>query len=495
MNSHLSINIKEVSKKFGNTQALDSVYFSAKGGEIHAILGENGAGKTTLVNIISGVVKPDSGTMNINGEEVIDFKPKYMLERKVATVYQNLSLLPNLTVAENIFINHHLEGIKYNQEVIKTTKLLHQYSIEDIEPLDRVEDLSLSQKQIIEIIKALSINPKILMLDEPTSGLNPPEVKWLFSIVKKLRNLGVCIIFISHRIDEVRDLCDFTTVLRNGKRVGSFETNELSNEEIIQKMLGHVLIQDKDRIKQYSKTHTLIRIKNANHPPHLFPTDLSINKGEILGVAGLAGQGQLELFEILFGIDPCQSCSIFMQDKEVRIKSPIDAINSGIVFLPAERTNKTMFKKLSVRQNMSLVILDMISNFGWINFNQEEKYLKKVCKMLSINYDQINNKMSSLSGGNQQKALLGKWILKNSKLYMLYDPTRGVDIGTKFEILKFIQNMSEEGKTIIYYSTDIDELVKLSHRVIVFFDGEVCDEFSGNEIKSQKILQAVTGIR
>jgi len=495
MNKSLLIQIEDVSKNFGNTQALDKVNFMAYGGEIHAVLGENGAGKSTLVNIISGIIRPDSGSVKIFGEDIKSCNPLKMLKSGVATVFQNLSLIPDLTVSDNLFLHDDDDKTKYQEEHLRIYEWFNQYGIKDINPFDVVKDLSLSQRQRIEIIKAIHLHPKILILDEPTSALNPPEVRWLFEIIKKLKTAGVCIIYISHRIDEIRGLCNKMSILKNGKKVGTYNIDELTNSEIVQKMLGHYLVQEKKEEDQIKLDKAIMEIKGAAHYPELKKTDLKITKGEILGVAGLAGQGQINFFRILFGIDPCPSCTITINSQEIKIKSPIDAIMAGIAFLPAERNTSTMFLSLSVKQNMSIAILNMISRWGWLDYHQESAKVKFISDILNMNYKQSEHRISSLSGGNQQKALLGKWLLKDAKLYMLYDPTRGVDIGTKFEIIKFVKQMAKNGKTVIYYSTDISELVELSHRVIVFYQGIISDEFTGKNIKSDRILSSVTGIK
>jgi len=489
------IEIDNISKKFGNTQALNNVNFQAAGGEIHAILGENGAGKTTLVNILSGVIKPDSGSVKILGQDIQSFDPARMICSSVATVFQNLSLIPSLTVAENLFLRDAHRPVKYREEYTKSQDLLQHYSIKDIDPFKIVEDLSLNQKQKIEIIKALFRQPKVLMLDEPTSALNPPEVEWLLEIIQQLKKENVCILYISHRIAEVRELCDKISVLRNGEKVGTFQTKEVSDSQIVEKMLGHHLVKGlRSAEKVVTKEDVILQVENAYCLPELKPTNLFVHKGEILGMAGLAGQGQMDFFKILFGIQPCPACQVIVQGQSVHIKSPIDAIKAGIVFLPAERNNNTMFLGLSTKQNMTVAILKKISDYGWLNQKQEEKLVDSISKSLNININHLNNRISSLSGGNQQKALLGKWLLTNSSILLLYDPTRGVDIGTKFEIIKFVKQIAESGKTVIYYSTDIDELVEISDRVIVFYQGQICDEFIKTDIKSEKILQSVTGI-
>ena len=361
MNKSLLIQIEDVSKKFGNTQALDKVNFMAYSSEIHAVLGENGAGKSTLVNIISGVIRPDSGSVKIIGEDIKSYNPLKMLRSGVATVFQNLSLIPDLTVSGNLFLHDNNDKTKYREEYFKTYEWFNQYDIKDINPFDMVKDLSLSQRQRIEIIKAIHLHPKILILDEPTSALNPPEVRWLFEIIEKLKTAGVCIIYISQRINEIRGLCNKISIFKNGKKVGTYNTNELTNSEIIQKMLGHYLIQEKKEKDQIKLNKAIMEIKGATHYPELKKTDLKVIQGEILGIAGLAGQGQINFFQILFGIDPCPSCTITMNSQEIKIKSPIDAIRAGIAFLPAERNTNTMFLGLSVKKNMSIAILNMIS--------------------------------------------------------------------------------------------------------------------------------------
>jgi ribose transport system ATP-binding protein len=320
-------------------------------------------------------------------------------------------------------------------------------------------------------------------------------VAWLFQIIQRLKNEGVCILYISHRIAEVRQLCDKISVLRNGENVGTFNINEVTNSQIIDKMLGHHLEQARSYEERRLSNQVILSVEHASRPPDLDSVDLNVYEGEVLGVAGLAGQGQMDFFRILFGIEQSPSCQITIGSQEVKIGSPIDAIKAGIVFLPAERNNNTMFYGLPTSQNMSISILDLISRNGWLNQNQEQEKVRSISKSLNINLDQIRNKISSLSGGNQQKALLGKWLLTNARIFLLFDPTRGVDIGTKFEIIKLVSQMAKSGKTIIYYSTDIDELVDLADRVIVFYQGRICDTFTRKEINSEKILQAVTGIK
>jgi ribose transport system ATP-binding protein len=498
-----SFEATDISKRFGETIALNNVSFSSEKGEIHGLIGENGAGKSTLIKIIGGVYKPNSGKITILGERVSLHNPWDGVKHSVVCVHQEMSLVPDLTIAENLFIpkppSNKLKFISQKDIEEKAQDFFNRIGVKSLRPNVTVESLSLRDKQIVEIAKALYRNPKILILDEPTSALGIKDVEWLSNIVKELRNQGISIIYISHRMGEIRGLCDRFTILRNGKNVGTYNANELSDDEVVKLMIGHsieVIFPNKQEGKNEKKTS--IEIKDLYSVSGLKGVNFRLRRGEILGMAALQGQGQHAIFECLFGMERPLKGEILIEGSVAHIKHPRDAYLKGLCFnigfVPEDRKTEGLFLEMPIRHNVTLPIIDSISKFGFCNRNKELEMILDVFTKMNIDITKLNNTANSLSGGNQQKIVIAKWMLAACKNMLMYDPTRGVDVGTKHEIYTIIREMANSGRAVLFYSSELTELVGLCDRVIAIYGGKVVAEFTGGEITEQKILTAILGI-
>lgn len=486
------LEIKELSKRYGATTALDRVNFSVEFGTIHGILGENGAGKSTLIKILSGLVQPDNGYILIDG---ILYEPKNIMDARTAgisTAFQELSLLPNLSVAQNLFLPNLLANksrfVSKTKIELEAKKILNEFKL-DISASCEVETLSLADKQRLEIIRALSRKPKILLLDEPTAALPDPE--WLFKLIEK-KCQGVLILYISHRLKELRKLCKTGTILRNGQAVESFEFQNVSDSFILNAMLGETRDYN---VKTEVKSRNIIAGLEVSNLCGDKINDLSftLGKGEILGVLALEGQGQAELFRMLTGLKKIQSGEIKVDGKKVNLKNPITAIKCGISYLPEERKIDGIIPLHETHKNMTLSSLDKIASIGKLKSSDELKECAPLAKKLALSNAFLNKNIDELSGGNQQKAIIGRVLMTNNKYLLMYDPTRGVDVGTKVTFYEVIKAFSDEGGSVLWYSTEIDELMSVCHRLLVVYNGRiVANEWNGDATE-QELLAAGIG--
>jgi ribose transport system ATP-binding protein len=495
--------VDNISKRFGVTVALDNVTFSGDMGEIHGLIGENGAGKSTLMKVLSGVHRPDSGAINILGKQVLLHNPWEGVQNQVVVVHQELSLIADLTVAENMYLPIQPSGrtgLVAKKQVEKSAERhLEQLGITDINPKKMVRLLSLRDRQIVEISKALIRKAQILVLDEPTSALGIKDVEWLFGLVVRLSGQGVSIVYISHRMGEIRGICKRLTVLRNGKNVGTCVTGDISDDDVVKMMIGRsisVVFPPKSQLKAESRAS--LTAKDLHARSSLRGLDFTLNTGEVLGIAALQGQGQEEMFECLFGLTPATKGELQINGKPVYFKSPRDAIRAGvgynIGFIPEDRKRDGLIIEMPVRDNVTLPVLDSMSRFGWVRRKKETAAIARVFEEMNINLAKINDVATALSGGNQQKLVIAKWLLTNSEIMLMYDPTRGVDIGTKVEIYKLIRTMADGGKSVLLYSSELSEVLGLCDRVIVLYKGRVTSEFAGQGIRDEQVLSAMLGI-
>lgn len=488
------LNIQELSKAYGATIALNNASFSVEAGAIHGILGENGAGKSTLIKILSGLVKPDKGTILIDG---ISYTPNTIIDAReagISTAFQELSLLPNLSVAENMLLPDLLANkggfVSKRRIEAESERILNEYHLEKLKPNVKVGSLSLADKQRLEIVRALSRKPRILLLDEPTAALPDPE--WLFSLIdKKCKN--VLILYISHRLKELRRLCSTGTILRGGKvAVETLKFAEVDDSFILDAMLGEA--------RDYNVAP---EIKTKKTIPGLEVYDLcgekinnlsfTLGKGQILGVLALEGQGQDELFRMLGGIKKIKKGTVIIDGKEVRLRNPIETIKSGISYLPEERKVDGIIPQHKTLKNMTLSSIDKISRFGTLNEYREYKTSLPLAKKLALSNSFIKKNIDELSGGNQQKAIIGRVLMTGNKYLVMYDPTRGVDVGTKVTFYEVIKTFAEEGGSVLWYSTEIDELISVCHRLIVIYNGRIAANEWNGELTQQQLLAAGIG--
>jgi ribose transport system ATP-binding protein len=477
-------------KAYGGVLALEDATFRAAPGEVHALVGENGAGKSTMIKALAGVIRPDDGRVLIGGEEVGLRSPEDALRRGVATVFQELTLLPRMTVAENLLMGREPRGtlglIRRRWLPAAAADLLAKHDVNSVDPGELVENLPLAQQQLVEIVRAAMREPAVLILDEPTSALSKREVEWLFGLVRRLRDDGACVVFTSHRWSEVTDLADRITVLRNGTDVGTHE--QLSEEEAVKLMTGREVSTAYAEPDRAHDGEVLLETEDLT-TLGLEGVSLSLHAGEILGVGGLEGQGQRELFHALFGLTPTDG-ELQIRGEHKRLHSPRDAIHAGIAFIPQDRKAEGLLLPMTVRENLTLPILRRLAAAGVIRPASERKAAEGMIDRLAIDARRPGQPVGTLSGGNQQKVLLGRWLLAESQILLLYDVTRGVDVATKQDIYELISELAADGHAILFYSSDTEEIAHLCHRVLVLREGAVAEELDGPEISAEDIIGA-----
>jgi ribose transport system ATP-binding protein len=484
-----------ITKRYGGILALNNVHFAARAGEVHAILGENGAGKSTFIQILSGAVPTDEGCVALRGKALWTTGPREALQAGIAAVFQELSLVPDLTVAENIWFRREpltrWRTIAHREVVRRTAGLLQELGLSDI-PIDRpVRLLSIAERQLAEIAKALSTDPDILILDEATSALPPREVAWLLNIARQRAADGKLVLYISHRMAEVRQVADRITIFRNGETVGSRETADLSDDQIVTMMLGRKLERLYPERTCTRTEKVALSIEQFYAGNRLHGINLNLHGGEILGVAGLQGHGQRELFLALFGVIAARG-RITIWGRPARIRDPRHALSSdiGMALLPEDRRNQGLLLTKSVRENLILTILPKIARHGFLDLRAERARVREAVQRLYIKAATSEQQVGTLSGGNQQKVVLAKLLMTGARILLFYDPTRGVDVGTKAEIFRLMRHLAYQGYAILFYSTDLPELVHLADRVAVFSYGRIADVLEGDALTEQGILRA-----
>ncbi|RQW64521.1 sugar ABC transporter ATP-binding protein [Vibrio viridaestus] len=496
-----AIEMIDVRKAFGQTVALEKVSTRIQSGSVHAFLGENGAGKSTTVKMLSGLLQPDKGQLMVFNKEVELASPQIAHELGIQTAFQEMTQIPDLTVAQNLLIpyepKNRLGLLARKQAVQQAERILSSLNLPEINPNSIVGDLDLALRQKIEIARAVSRNPKILLLDEPTSALSGKDMEWLGGIIHRLKDQGTTIIFISHRMLEVRDYCDRISVLRNGKTVHEGRVEDVTDDEIVKLIIGRSLSATFPDVRDtaLSGLPPAIKAKNISVGKELTNVSFELKKGEVLGVAGLQGMGQLEAFKACFGASLVTSGSIEINGKETVLTSPSDAIKAGIDigFIPEDRKTEGLFMPLSGRHNISLPVIEKYSKFGIVNEDQESTDVAQSLVTMQVEERGLVQPPTAFSGGNQQKMIMSRWLVSKSKIWLMYDPTRGVDIGTKAEIYKLIRNFVAEGGAVLLYSTEIEEVVKLSDRVMVFYGGELAETMARDHISEEAIMETALG--
>ena len=494
------LRMENISKSYGGVRALQDVQLVADRGRIHALLGENGAGKSTLIKVLSGVVKPDAGSILLDGRPMQFASPHAANSAGIACIFQELSLLPDLTVADNIAITNppgRLGFIDQAEQYRFAERLLARVGGDDIHPMAPVGDLPLSRRQIVEIAKALARDPKILILDEATSALTAADVARVFGMLKQLRNDGLAIIYISHRMHEVAELADDCTVFRNGRFVESFKAGTKSDDAIVELMIGREYKNVFPPRAQRSKDAApVLRTRGLSWANELNGIDLEVRPGEVVGLGGLDGQGQRQLLLALFGTLVGLSGTIEIGGKRVRLASPQQAKSPavGMALIPEDRKNEGLMLPMSVRANLSFAAMRQFSRFGIVDRAAEDKQIDEIVKLLAIKADGVDGPVAALSGGNQQKVVIGKWLMTKPRIVLLNDPTRGIDVGTKQEFYQLLARLAGTGVGIIYYSTDYDELVGCCDRVLVMYDGRIGRTLEGAEITEKNLVAAALNL-
>ncbi len=493
MNEYV-VEMEHICKSFAGVPALKDVRFSLRAGEVMALLGENGAGKSTLMKILSGVYVRDSGTLKIFGQEQGDLDAKKAQALGVAIIHQELNMCRHLTVAENIFLGREVKkgAVLNNQEMNRKAKEVLESLQIDLDPETMVGDLPVSKQQMVEIAKALSFDAKVLIMDEPTSALTSKEIDELFRIIRDLRAKGCGIVYISHRMEELGHVADRVTVMRDGQFIMEGNFNDYTIDELISKMVGRDLKEKFPRV-ECQKGKKILEVRNLNAGHMVRDVNLEVYEGEIVGIAGLMGAGRTETTRAIFGIDPKDSGEIILDGKPVDIRKPLDAIKAGIVLAPEDRKKDGLCTKLSIRENIALPNLDWICNkIGKVDRKKEMKIAREAQENLRIKMSSAEINAESLSGGNQQKVVVGKWLARDSRVVIFDEPTRGVDVGAKIELYNIMNELKKNGTGVLFVSSELPEIIGISDRIVVMCDGRVTGEMMASEATEDKILTLAT---
>lgn len=490
------LNMENISKGFPGVKALDRVSFSLKKGEVHCLIGANGAGKSTLMKILSGVYGKDDGDIFMENEKVLITSPIDSQLLGISTIYQELSLVDDLSVAENIFLGSYLKKangfINWKKLNNKAKELLDVLDVK-ISPNKIVRNLSMGNKQMVEIAKSLAMDTKILIMDEPSTALSMEETEKLFKVIRGLQLKGITMIYISHKLDELYEIGDRITVLRNGRWVMTDDVKNISHEELIKHITGRSIVK-KESKERVEKKETYLKVNNFTNEK-LKNVSFELGKGEILGLYGLEGAGRTELLRSLFGADPLEKGYIVLDQKECQIKTPQQAVNLGIGLVPENRKTEGIIQHLTVQENALLPSINNFANYSFVNGVKVKKAVNDGIKKLNIKTRDGNSIIKNLSGGNQQKVIILKWLIHESNILLFDEPTQGIDIGAKDEIYNLIEELAKEkGTSVIVASSEIEELLTVCDRVLVMFDGEIIKEFtSPSKFKSEILHTAVSG--
>ncbi len=491
------IELREISKAFPGVQALDRVSFEVREGEVHALLGENGAGKSTLIKILTGAHQPDSGTILLRGQPITIPDTRQGLKLGIAAIYQELSLYPDLTVAENIFMGHQPSNrfgmVDWRQMQQRARALLHELDADDLDVTRPVRGLSVGNQQRVEIAKALSHDARILIMDEPTAALTQHDVERLFEIVRRLRARGVAIIYITHRLEEVFLLADRVTVLRDGRVVGTtLEVSQTNQAELVKMMVGRTLdtLFPKDPA---IPGEVVLEVRNLSYGRTTRNVSFTLRRGEIVGLAGLVGAGRSELAQVLFGITPAQSGTILVEGKEVRIRNPREAMALGIAYVPEDRKLQGLLLPMSVRENTTLAVLRQLLRYGFVDHHAESRLTQEYVDRLQIRTPSLMQQVANLSGGNQQKVVLAKWLAAKPRVLILDEPTRGIDVGAKAEIHRLMNALAHQGMAILMISSELPEVMGMSDRILVMRQGSIVAELDRQSASQEAVIAAAMG--
>lgn len=489
------LQVRDVSKHFGGVQALRGVSLDVRKSEVHALVGENGAGKTTLMNVLGGIVQKDSGQVEFKGQ-VVDFAtPAESQAAGIAIIHQELAMLPSLSVMENIFMGRmpaQRGWVNWKEMEQHTRELLEQVGLE-VRPQTRVRDLSPSQSQLVEIAKALSLKAILIIMDEPNSSLTERDTLRLFEVIRRLKAAGVSIIFVSHRIEEVLQIADRITVLRDGAYVGTLASQEATIDRVISMMVGRELAHMTEGDGR-SIGGPLLEVRGLTRRGVVRGVSFSVRKGEIVGLAGLVGAGRSETARLIFGADPIDAGEVLLENQRVHFKSPKDALEHGLGMVPEDRKKLALFMIKPVRWNISMAHLPRISPRGIVPARQESELAEEFVKRLRVRVPHIETFERNLSGGNQQKTVLARWLATNPKLLILDEPTHGVDVGAKAEIYEMMRELARQGIGIILISSELPEILAMSDRIVVMHEGRVTGVLDRAEATEDKVMAYATGI-
>lgn len=501
MTHSFAIKADHIRKAFGATVAVDDVSFQIPEASVHALLGENGAGKSTIVRLLSGLVTPDQGGFKVLGQSVALKSPRAAHRSGIQTAFQEMTLVRDLSVLENVLLPYApVNPLGLVRRRSAEAAVAHHFAglgLAHIDLRDEVGGLDLAIKQKIEIARALFRKPRILLLDEPTSSLTGSDVDWLGEVIAREKARGVTVIFISHRLREVRDFCDSLTVLRNGKHIATGRVADFGDEEVLRMIVGRSIGQafPEKPVRAHQSGPEVLRVEHLATDGKLADASFALHQGEILGIAGLQGMGQLDLFVACFGAAEVTKGRICVDGRQVTLASPTDAVraNIGISLVPEDRKTEALFLKLSGTENTSIPVIDRFSRFGFIDVKREQEAVSRVFRRVEVQDRALWTRAGAFSGGNQQKIAIAKWLLAESRMLLLYDPTRGIDVGTKHELYRLMRQYVEAGGSILLYSTEVPELVHLADRVLVLYQGRIAKEVAGAELDEDTIMRAALG--
>ncbi|WP_373893820.1 sugar ABC transporter ATP-binding protein [Virgibacillus sp. CBA3643] len=495
--SNNSIEMKGITKTFPGVKALDNVNLAVKNGTVHALMGENGAGKSTLMKILAGIYKPDSGEIILDGAQVSFREPNDALESGISMIHQELSPIREMSIAENIYLGREpckplSRFVDFKELYKQTTQLLNKVGV-NFNPREKIKNLSVAEMQMVEIAKAISYDSKIIIMDEPTSAITDKEVERLFKLIEVLKQQDKGIIYISHKMDEIFEITDEITVFRDGSYIGTEITNETNKDALIQMMVGRKLTNLFPKETQKIDSTKLLEINNLSEEGIFKNISFSLKKGEVLGITGLMGSGRSEVVEAIFGLRKLDEGEISIEGKSVDIRSPIDAIKNNIAFVTEDRKEEGLFLPMSIKENISISSLESFVKGGFIIEGKVNKIAKESIDSLNIKAYSHRQTVKTLSGGNQQKVVLAKWLLTKPKILILDEPTRGIDVGAKIEIYKLMNELVKEGFSIIMISSEMPEVLNMCDRILVFHEGKISGELNRDEATQEKILQYATG--
>ena len=491
----LLVEMTDISKSFPGVQALDGAQFELRPGEVHGLVGENGAGKSTLMKLLSGIYKRDAGIIKVKGVEVSVSSPSAAQHLGISIIHQELNLMGHLTVAQNIFIGREprrgfwLDEKQLNRKAGELFEELHIH----LDPRVRVSGLAVAQQQMVEIAKALSFNSDVLIMDEPTAALTETEIDELFRITRILRESGHGIVHISHRLEELKVITDRVTVMRDGKYVDTVITDDATIQQIISMMVGRTIFEKAPELPEDPSTEVVLEVRGLNRGRAIKDVSFKLHRGEILGVAGLVGAGRTEVMRAVFGADPRDSGEVLVHGEPASIRSPSDAVRHGIGYLSEDRKRYGLALPMDVEANTVMASLRKFAGvLGRINFGETRKVALEHIESLAIKTPSVSQRTKNLSGGNQQKVVIAKWLTADTEILIFDEPTRGIDVGAKSEIYRLLNDLAHEGKAIIMISSELPEILRMSHRILVMCDGRITGELAAGEATQERIMTFAT---
>lgn len=495
--SDVLVSMEGIDKSFPGVHALDQARYELRAGEVHALVGENGAGKSTMMKILSGIYRKDAGRILYQGAEVDIPSPRAAQHLGISMIHQELNLMPHLTLAQNVFIGREpRRGVRFmlaeNQINAQTQTLFDSMHLK-LNPRTRAADLTVAKQQMVEIAKALSFNSKVLIMDEPTAALTESEIEELFRIIRDLRRQGVGIVYISHRLEELQQISDRITVMRDGRYVDTVDSVAVPIDQIISMMVGRTIFESAPEIPEDASPEVVLEVKGLNRGSAIRDIHFTLKRGEILGFAGLMGAGRTEVARAIFGADRIDSGTILVNGRPAHIKSPRDAVGHGIGYLSEDRKRYGLALGMDVESNVVLASFKRFLGFaGVVNRNRTRNAAQHYVQALSIRTPNLQQRVKNLSGGNQQKVVIGKWLTADTEILIFDEPTRGIDVGAKSEIYRLLNDLARQGKAIIMISSELQEILRMSHRIVVMCEGRITGELTAAEATQEGIMKLAT---